>query len=105
MKRLLLVAVIASGASPTVLYADEPKIFHGVIHFVGSIVRGPCEVAPAAWLQHAGRDQGRSPHQAAVPAVEGNCAGVPDTHSISFTPVRNTRTGAFDAGTITVVFN
>ena len=83
MKRLLLVAVIASGTFPAVLYADEPKTFHGVIHFVGSIVRGPCDMTPTEWHQHAGRTKGRNPSQAgALPASSNECAGIADTYSI-----------------------
>jgi type 1 fimbria pilin len=105
MKGLWGSVVIALAVSSGVSHAGEPGIHHGVIQFVGSIVRAPCELSPGDWYQHLGRVKGVSPtHAGSVPAASGVCAGIADTTSISSRKVSSS-SSVVQGELITITFN
>ena len=106
MKKILIPIATLLIASSAASYASDGKTTHGVIHFVGSIERGPCEYSTATWNRHAGRISGVSPSSAgAVPAANGICAGVADTSSISTYVVANSFRSTIRGKVVIVTFN
>ena len=105
MKGLWVYAVFALAVPSGISHAGEPGIHHGVIQFVGGIVRAPCELSPGDWYQHLGRVQGISPTGAdSVPAASGECAGIADTASISSRKVSSAGS-AVQSELVTITFN
>ena len=105
MKGLWVSAATALAVSSGVSHAGEPGTHHGVIQFVGSIVRAPCDLSPSDWYKHLGRVQGVSPTGAdSVPAASGECAGIADTTSISSRKVSSTNS-AVQSELVTITFN
>ncbi|AYF88951.1 hypothetical protein SA496_28020 [Pseudomonas sp. JS3066] len=106
MKKILISVALLLTVISAVSHASDGKTTHGVIHFVGSIERGPCEYSTATWHRHAGRANGISPNGAgAVPAASGLCAGVADTSSISTFEVASTSSSTIRGKVVVVTFN
>ncbi|MDH4563643.1 hypothetical protein [Pseudomonas sp. BN411] len=106
MKKILIPIAMLLIAFSAASQANDGKTTHGVIHFVGSIERGPCEYSTATWSRHAGRINGVSPGSAgAAPAANGICAGVADTSSIKTYEVASTSRSTIRGKVVIVTFN
>ncbi|MGF6693455.1 MULTISPECIES: hypothetical protein [Pseudomonas] len=106
MKTILIAISLVLTAFSAVSHATEEKTIHGVIHFVGSINRAPCDYSTADWYLHSGRSDGSSPRSAgAVPASSGMCAGIADTSSISTYEVAASSSTAVRGRVVVVTFN
>ncbi|AOE82921.1 hypothetical protein [Pseudomonas sp. TCU-HL1] len=106
MKIILASTALLLTAFSADSYSNEEKTIHGIIHFVGSISRAPCEYPTATWHQHAGRTNSSSPDRAgAVPAPSNRCAGISDTSSISTYEVAGTSRTTTRGKVVVVTFN
>ncbi|MDH4582254.1 hypothetical protein E8F20_10275 [Pseudomonas sp. BN415] len=106
MKTILIVISLVLTALSAVSHATEEKTIHGVIHFVGSINRAPCDYSTADWYRHTGRSDGSSPRNAgAVPASSSVCAGIADTSSISTHEVAARSSTTVRGRVVVVTFN
>ena len=106
MKKVLLYSALLLTAFSANSYAGEARVAHGVIHFTGSINRGPCEYSSTAWYRHAGRNDGISPaHAGKVPEPDNLCAGIADTSSISAHEVTNGSRATVLGKVVVVTFN
>lgn len=105
MKRVLLAVATALSVISPASHSGEAIAYQGVIRFVGSIVRAPCDLPATTWYQHVGRINGASPtHAGAVPAPSNDCAGIADTYSISTQNVSSAGSTS-QAEIMTVTFN
>lgn len=99
-------AMVALVVASSAVQASGSDSISGIIRFTGEIVVGACDMPASEWYRHAGRQDGRSPtHAGEVPPRNGVCAGIADTGSVTFTPVRHRENGTVSAGIVTVAFN
>ncbi|MBD2840473.1 hypothetical protein ID144_25845 [Pseudomonas sp. JM0905a] len=106
MTRNLIAAALVLTTLSAIPLAAEAKTAHGVIQFVGSLSRGPCELSATDWYQHAGRHEGISPSHAGPVQAPGNvCAGIADTSSIRVDEVAAASSTTPPAKVVVVTFN
>lgn len=106
MIRNLIATALVLSIFSTMSLANEAKTAHGVIQFVGSISRGPCELSTTDWYQHAGRLEGISPSHAGPVQASGNdCAGIADTSSIHAYEVTAASSTTPQGKVVVVTFN
>ncbi len=106
MKKILIAIAMMLIAFSAVSHASNGKAAHGVIQFVGSLNRGPCELPLSDWYQHAGRHEGASPRHAGPVQASGNgCAGIADTSSIHADEVAAASSTTPQSKVVVVTFN
>lgn len=103
MKKILIAAACLLTTFSATPQAADAQSARGIIRFVGSVNKGPCDTPADTWQSHIGRSNGISPAGAGAMSVSNHCAGVEHTSSVSLASVPP-RKGRNKAGVITITY-